>query len=476
MMTCLAHACGVARPSSSWKRARDDASRAPGGVGKPRHASPLAGTCQASGGWHAKPSRPKGRGAGPSPASVLMSLFTATADAGDDGASSSSLSDVDSRARLASAEADAGPAPPRRIPDGRVATHPKLRTVSGQPVRAFALGGNRETRQDANVVAEAYARGVNYFFAYSMDDASIGDYLDGLRVLCSDPRTRRRIFVAVGMEDFTDREKVTDHVARCLARLGTDYVDAFYMEYVCRGDEDAAIDAIEWMRGEGGLVVADRPGARAGIDGPVRFVGCSTHDRCVGVKLLRSERNDLPPLTGGDRQRSEDVRVDGGPSTLSPSLDAAEDVSSLESKKKSASATETASDAELAREFANKKPCALDFMMARYNMAHAKAEWRLFPVARARDVPIVAFTTTRWNSLQKGHPRWSEAPPSAATCMSWAAAHPAVQVVLNSAPDVAYLREWADELSDAAHVCDVEKWRAYGELVYDENAAFETMF
>ena len=129
-----------------------------------------------------------------------MSLFTATADAGDDGASSSSLSDVDSRARLASAEADAGPAPPRRIPDGRVATHPKLRTVSGQPVRAFALGGNRETRQDANVVAEAYARGVNYFFAYSMNDAQIGDYLDGLRALCSDKKTRKKIFVAVGME------------------------------------------------------------------------------------------------------------------------------------------------------------------------------------------------------------------------------------------------------------------------------------
>ena len=120
-----------------------------------------------------------------------------------------------------------------------MATHPKLRTVSGEPVRAFALGGNRETRQRSDVVTEAYARGVNYFFAYSMDDASIGDYLDGLRVLCSDPRTRRRIFVAVGMEDFTDREKVTDHVAKCLARLGTDYVDAFYMEYVCRGDEDA---------------------------------------------------------------------------------------------------------------------------------------------------------------------------------------------------------------------------------------------
>ena len=92
------------------------------------------------------------------------------------------------------------------------------------------------------------------------------------------------------MEDFTDREKVTDHVAKCLARLGTDYVDAFYMEYVPggRGRRDRRL--VEWMRGEGGLVVADRPGARAGIDGPVRFVGCSTHDRCVGEAAAQRKK------------------------------------------------------------------------------------------------------------------------------------------------------------------------------------------
>ena len=508
MTTCLAHARGVAWPPSAWKRARDDASHAPGGVGKPRRAddrfftTPRAGTCQASGGWHANPSRAKGRGSRPSPASMLMSLLTSNVDAGDDGASSSSLSGEASE-KLASSASGPGSPPKSRIPEDRVATHSKLRTVSGEPVRAFALGGNRETRQRSDVVTEAYARGVNYFFAYSMDDSSIGDYLDGLRVLCSDPRTRRRIFVAVGMEDFTDREKVTDHVAKCLARLGTDYVDAFYMEYVCRGDEDAAIDAVEWMRGEGGLVVADRPGARAGIDGPVRFVGCSTHDRCVGVKLLRSERrrttkdatNERSELQTEERfddersisetSRSEKTKKTT-PSRMDDSIDAFAETAS--------SSSAVSSDAELASEFANAKPCALDFLMARYNMAHAKAEWRLFPVARARDVPVVAFTTTRWNSLQKGHPRWDGDPPSTATCMRWAEAHPAVQVVLNSAPDVAYLSEWADELSDVANVANVangetetggyvtlpdaemEKWRAYGELVYDESAAFETLF
>ena len=340
-------------------------------------------------------------------------------------------------------------------------------------MRAFALGGNRESRQASDVVAEAYARGVNYFFAYSMDDASIGDYLDGLARLCSDQKTRRKIFVAVGMEDFTDKEKVTDHVAKCLARLGTDYVDAFYMEYVCRGDEDAAVAALEWMRGEGGLVVADRPGARAGIDGPVRFVGCSTHDRCVGVKLLRSERRHLENA----RERAEGK-------TTPTNAKVEDDVFAVKKKAdaETSSAAATVSAAEdLALEFESFKPCALDFLMARYNMAHCKAEWRLFPVAQARDVPVIAFTSTRWNSLQKGHPRWTSSdPPSTATCMNWSLSHPAVQVVLNSAPDVTYLGEWADELSKTGSIPmdekDVEKWRSYGELVYDESAAFETLF
>jgi hypothetical protein len=123
----------------------------------------------------------------------------------------------------------------------------------------------------------------------------------------------------------------------------------------------------------------------------------------------------------------------------------------------------------------------LDFLMARYNMAHAKAEWRLFPLAAARDVPVVAFTSTRWNTLQRGHPRWEpNAPPDVSDCMAWAAHHDAVEVVLNAPADVATLEAWTSGLArrggDAMGEEEVARWRRYGEMVYDEGAAFETMF
>lgn len=350
----------------------------------------------------------------------------------------------------------------KQLPQNRTSTHPKLRTVSGHATKTFALGGNREVWQRNNVPPEAFKRGVNYFFAYSMDDDQIGAYLDGLKELCKNPATRKKIFVAVGMEDFSNKEMVTEHIEKCLHRLGTDYVDAFFLEYVCRGDEDAADETMQWMRGEGGLVVAD--GGKCGIDGPVRFVGCSTHDRCVGVNLLRRERS----ATGGG---GDDAFDDASPSDVITSL----------TQELTSSAIDLREETEdLAAEFQNSKPCSMDLLMARYNMAHTKAEWRLFPVAEARDVPVVAFTSTRWNSLQKGHPRWTEEPPTTAKCVQFAANHPAVQVVLNSAVDVETLSECCDELSEDAlekmSPKEMDKWREYGELVYDESAEFETLF
>ena len=82
---------------------------------------------------------------------------------------------------------------------------------------------------------------------------------------------------------------------------------------------------------------------------------------------------------------------------------------------------------------------SLDAIMLRYNMSHRKAaETISFPEALKNNIPVLAFTTTRWNELQ------TPASPTVTTadCIAFALQHPAVEVVLHSARD-------EDELDDA---------------------------
>ena len=75
---------------------------------------------------------------------------------------------------------------------------------------------------------------------------------------------------------------------------------------------------------------------------------------------------------------------------------------------------------------------SLDAIMLRYNISHKKAaETISFPEALAKGVPVLAFTTTRWNALQRKDPPTI----STADCIKFAFEHPAVQVVLHSARD-----------------------------------------
>ena len=64
-------------------------------------------------------------------------------------------------------------------------------------------------------------------------------------------------------------------------------------------------------------------------------------------------------------------------------------------------------------------------------------------------------------------------------CMRWAhAADEAVEVVLNSPHDLNQLKArcegWADGGDSPMGEEEVAKWRRYGELVYEEDAPFET--
>ncbi len=67
---------------------------------------------------------------------------------------------------------------------------------------------------------------------------------------------------------------------------------------------------------------------------------------------------------------------------------------------------------------------SVEVLMHRYNMAHRGAEDRVLPAAVAFEIPVIAFTCTRWGSLLEGHPAWDGAAPSAGDCYRYAIEHP----------------------------------------------------
>ncbi|MBD3886533.1 aldo/keto reductase [Phormidium tenue FACHB-886] len=119
-----------------------------------------------------------------------------------------------------------------------------------------------------------------------------------------------------------------------------------------------------------------------------------------------------------------------------------------------------------------------DVLMHRYNMAHRKAEDALFPAAQAANIPIVAFTCTRWGTLLVEQPDLSEEHPTAADCYRFALHHPAVHLALTSPANRAQLAEnlqvlHASPLSGE----EVARWQTYGDWIHgDGQSTFETLY
>ena len=118
-----------------------------------------------------------------------------------------------------------------------------------------------------------------------------------------------------------------------------------------------------------------------------------------------------------------------------------------------------------------------DVVMHRYNMAHRKSELNLLPAALELEIPVVAFTCTRWGSLLNGHRAWKGRVPSAADCYQFALANPAVQIAMTAPASI-------EDLDSNLRTLDANRgkekndpgdWREYGNLIYGEGTdAFET--
>ena len=120
----------------------------------------------------------------------------------------------------------------------------------------------------------------------------------------------------------------------------------------------------------------------------------------------------------------------------------------------------------------------IDVLMHRYNMAHRGAEEQVLPAALNAEIPVVAFTCTRWGSLLTGHQDWDGPVPTAADCYQYVLHHPAVHIALTAPTTPAQLAENLIALKDAEQLAQsLPLWEAYGKLVYgDGTDAFETQW
>lgn len=117
-----------------------------------------------------------------------------------------------------------------------------------------------------------------------------------------------------------------------------------------------------------------------------------------------------------------------------------------------------------------------DVLMHRYNMAHRKAEESVFPAAVVAEMPVVAFTSTRWGQLLKGHPNWPGKPPTAADCYRFGLYQPAIRLTL-TAPETRADLEANLAVLKAPPMTDQEitYWQKFGDLVYGTGQdGFET--
>ena len=119
----------------------------------------------------------------------------------------------------------------------------------------------------------------------------------------------------------------------------------------------------------------------------------------------------------------------------------------------------------------------VEVLMHRYNMAHRGAEEEVLPAAQKAGIPVVAFTSTRWGTLLKGHLDWDGEAPRAADCYRYVLRHPAVRMTLTSPETTAQLQQNLAALKepDRMDPAEQKRWEEYGALIYRDGRddAFE---
>lgn len=141
-----------------------------------------------------------------------------------------------------------------------------LKTLSGS--KSSRLGFASQYLKDVDCVQTAFAAGINYFFSYNLPSDQL---LDGLKPLLSDHRDT--ILIATGSES-RDPNTLQRYLEQVRRSLGTDIIDAFFIEYLSPQDSANQIETV--------LNVLQR----WKTEGWIRYVGASTHNREIALELI----------------------------------------------------------------------------------------------------------------------------------------------------------------------------------------------
>lgn len=305
-------------------------------------------------------------------------------------------------------------------------------TKSGRPVSRYGLGGAARSTQPESL-PRAYVdmlqsdggddAGAPFFFYYNPHRYPA--FLSGVKSIAEsndgDGTLRREdVFIASGGSDRSLAaldERLNDALAHC----GGSYLDAFVLEYIVMEElipVKAAFEEPNMLKrlGLSPTLAAAIEHVQSYVDeGKVRCVWASTHSHVAG-NVLANARS-----------------------------------ASTEGEERS----------------------LLDGLMLRYNPSHKDAaEAASLPAALYYDIPVIAFTTTRWNRLQEGRADWEYVTPDAADCLRFALHHPAVEAVLHSARDEEDLSGSLGGLLERDALTEVEEatWRMYGDLAWNDDA------
>ena len=111
------------------------------------------------------------------------------------------------------------------------------------------------------------------------------------------------------------------------------------------------------------------------------------------------------------------------------------------------------------------------------------AESLSLSAALENNIPVLAFTTTRWNRLQSNSPNNDRPYPTTSDCIKFALQHPGVEIVIHSARDEAELDDAILPLLSASatkqsawlSADEYDQWRIYGndEVKWNDDDSFD---